>query len=228
MLTKSKKCSLKFIVHCELSALRLFSNKFRYQPAIGGSSVLPSSYRATRDCEDRLSFIKNNLPPSSKNLLDLGSNTGYYLFRLAELGLICHGVERDPDLVYFTNLENYLLNAKGVSCECQELDLSYIQKMPHYDVVLCLSLMHHIILAEGIGIAEEFLRGLAIKTNHVMFYEMGQSNESDADWSPRLPDMEPNPERWVSQWLKNCGFKKVKTLGTSLTSAPRYLFAAYP
>jgi hypothetical protein len=173
-------------------------------------------------------MIKNHMPAESKTVLDIGSNSGYYLFRFADLGYLCHGIESDPDLVYFTSLQNYLLDTKGVSCECGKFDLTFVQHMPRYDVVLCLSIMHHIIMAEGIDVAEAALKGLAQKTNHVLFFEMGQSNETKADWSHLLPQMEPDPEAWISQWLRKCGFKKVETIGTSQTTVPRYLFAAYP
>jgi SAM-dependent methyltransferase len=173
-------------------------------------------------------MIKNHMGAGSKTVLDIGSNSGYYLFQFADLGFLCHGIETDPDLVYFTALQNYVLDSKGVSCECGRIDLTFIQHMPRYDVVLCLSIMHHIIMAEGIDAAEAVLNGLAQKTNHVLFFEMGQSNETKADWSHKLPRMEPNPEVWISQWLKKCGFKKVETIGTSQTTVPRYLFAAYP
>jgi SAM-dependent methyltransferase len=181
-----------------------------------------------RGCEDRISVIKNHLPGQSRNILDVGSNAGYYLFELAKLGYLCHGLEADPDLVHYTALAAYLQNTKGVSCEWGRLDLSYIERMPCYDVILCLSVMHHIILAEGMDFAKAIGQGLARKAKHVMFFEMGQSNEIEADWSVRLPRMEPDPETWISQWLKQCGFRRVEVIGTSPTTVPRLLFSAYP
>ncbi len=228
MVGNLKRRLLKFIVRCELSSLRLLSSKFRYQPAPHGLILLGNGNNATRECEDRLTIIRNHLPANSKSVIDLGSNAGYYLFRLAELGYLCHGLESDPDLVHFTSLSIYLLNSKGISCECGKLTSSYVKSMPYYDVVLCLSVMHHIILAEGVDLANEIIKGLALRTNHVMLFEMGQSNEEKADWSRKLPKMEPNPQIWISEWLVKCGFKRVETLGTSDTTAPRFLFAAYP
>lgn len=223
-----KRSLLKFVVRCELSSLRLLSAKFRYQPAPRGLTLFGSRINATRECEDRLAIIRNHLPASSRNVIDLGSNTGYYLFRLAEFGYLCHGLEADTDLVHFTCLAMHFLETKSVSSEWGNLDLTFVQHMPRYDVVLCLSIMHHIIMSEGIDAAEAVLKGLVQKTNHVMFFEMGQSNETKADWFYRLPRMEPDPEVWISQWLKKCGFKRVETIGTSQTTVPRYLFAAYP
>jgi SAM-dependent methyltransferase len=225
---KSKSHLLKFFLKWQVLLLRLSSSKFKYQPTLRTAIFPVYALERTRPCEDRWAIIRSFMPAESKTILDIGSNSGYYLFRFADLGYLCHGIESDPDLVFFTSLQNYILNTKSVSCECGKFDLQFVQYMPSYDVVLCLSLMHHIIMAEGIDVAEATLRGLAQKTNHVLFYEMGQSNETKADWSHRLPQMNPDPEVWISQWLIKCGFMKVKTIGTSQTTVPRYLFAAYP
>jgi hypothetical protein len=225
---KSKREFLKYLLKWEAGLLRLSSSKFRYQPT-SRPVLLPGSHlRAARPSEDRWVMIKDHIPAGSKTVIDIGSNSGYYLVRFADLGYLSHGIESDPDLVYFTSLQNYLLDAKGVSCECGRFDLAFIQHMPRYDIVLCLSIMHHIIMSEGVNAAEAVLEGLAQKTNHVLFFEMGQSNETKADWFHRLPRMEPDPEVWISQWLRKCGFKKVETIGSSPTTVSRFLFAAYP
>jgi SAM-dependent methyltransferase len=190
---------------------------------MGGSRLA-----STRECRDRLGLIVNHLPQRSCNVLDIGSNTGYYLFELARLGYFCHGIDSDPELVCYASLMAYLTECSGVSCEVGKLDLAFIERMPSYDVILCLSVMHHIILAEGMEIADSILQQLVTKTNEVLFFEMGQSNEIDADWSGRLPRMEPDPETWISQWLVKSGFRYVKTIGTSHTTVSRFLFAAYP
>ncbi len=221
-----KKGLLRCIVGSQSFSLRFSSAKFRYQPAIDGlpwSQVRPS---VTRSCDDRLDIIKKHLPPSSRNIFDIGSNTGYYLFELAKLGYLCHGLESDADLVYYTALSTFLLDAKRVSCECGTLDPSFVERMPSFDVIICLSVMHHIILSEGMDFAEQVLKALASKTNHVLFFEMGQSNEIEADWSVRLPAMEPDPQTWISKWLLKSGYHKVQTIGTSQTTVPRFLFAA--
>jgi hypothetical protein len=208
--------------------MRLSSAKFRYQPTPPTAAILSSRLTSARRCDDRLAAIKQHFPPTGHNILDVGSNAGYYLFELAKNGYLCHGLERDPDLVCYTSLMCHAMGVSGVSCECGNLDPSFVERMPRYDVILCLSVMHHIILAEGMEIAQSILQQLALKTNRVLFFEMGQSNEIDADWATRLPAMEPDPETWISQWLVKSGFRHVKTIGTSRTTVSRFLFAAYP
>jgi SAM-dependent methyltransferase len=212
----------------QCSALRLSSTKFRYQPLSSELTTSGAHGSSTRECKDRLGLIVGHLPPEACNVLDIGSNAGYYLFELAKRGYVCHGIESDPDLVCYTSLMTYLMERGNVSCEAGELDLAYIARMPRYDVILCLSVMHHIILAEGLETANAILEKLATKTNHVLFFEMGQSNEIHADWSGRLPAMEPDPETWISGWLVKSGFRRVRTIGTSRTTAPRFIIAAYP
>lgn len=161
-------------------------------------------------------------------MLDIGSNAGYYLFELAKLGYVCHGIESDPDLAHYISLMAYLMDCSNVSCEIGKLDLAYIERMPRYDAILCLSVMHHIILAEGFETADAILKQLATKTKDVLFFEMGQSNETSADWSGKLPEMAPDPETWISAWLVRSGFGRIKTIGTSRTTVPRFIIAAYP
>ena len=228
MLGKAKKSLLRAFTKAQCSALRLSSTKFRYQPAPSTVAILGSRLASTRQCDDRLAVVKRHLPQGSQNILDLGSNTGYYLFEFAKHGHRCHGLEQDPDLVCYTSLMCHALDASGISCECGKFDLSFVGRVPRYDVILCLSVMHHIILAEGMEVAESILQRLVTKTNKVLFFEMGQSNEVKADWSTKLPSMEPDPETWISQWLIRSGFRHVKTIGASRTTISRFLFAAYP
>jgi hypothetical protein len=228
LLGNTKKALLRSFVKGQCTALRLSSAKFRYQPTPLGLSILGSGLASTRSCDDRLTLIREHLPQYSKNILDIGSNVGYYLFELSRMGYLCHGLESDPDLVCFTSLMTYATGMRGVSCECGKFDLSFVGRMPRYDVILCLSVIHHIILAEGMDVAESILQHLASKTNHVLFFEMGQSNEIQADWSKRLPAMEPDPETWISEWLLKSGFRRVKTIGVSRITVPRFLVAAYP
>lgn len=228
MLGATKKSLLRACVRAQCSALRLLSSKFRYQPMPSGVMVRGPGVASTRECRDRLTLIMHHLPQGGRNMLDIGSNAGYYLFEFARQGYLCHGIESDAELVYYTSLIAYLTECTDVSCEVGKLDLAYIERMPSYDVILCLSVMHHIILAEGMDIAGSILQQLVTKTNAVLFFEMGQSNEIDADWSGRLPAMEPDPETWISQWLIRSGFRRVETIGTSCTTAARVLIAAYP
>ena len=228
MLGKTKRSFLRSIIEAQCSALRLSSAKFRYQPTPSWVAIPGSRVASVRECHDRLESIVAHLPPKSVNVLDVGSNIGYYLFELAKLGYLCHGIESDPEVVCYASLVAYLADCNGVSCELGKLDLALIERMPAYDVVLFLSVMHHIILAEGMEIAQSILQRMVKKTNHVMFFEMGQSDEVNADWSSKLPSMEPDPETWISQWLVRSGFRHVKTIGTSRTTVSRFLFAAYP
>jgi hypothetical protein len=228
MLGKTKRSLLRFSIEAQCRALRLYSAKFRYQPLPRALSLSGTRMASTRECRDRLGYIVDNMPVQARNVLDIGSNAGYYLFELAKLGYLCHGMDCDPELVCYASLMAYLTECSGVSCEVGKLDLAFIERMPSYDVILCLSVMHHIILAEGMEIAKSILQQLVTKTNQVLFFEMGQSNEIAADWSNKLPLMEPDPETWISQWLIRSGFRHARTIGTSRTTVPRFLIAAYP
>jgi len=125
-----KRKFLELLVHWELLALRFSSSKFRYQPLPQSLAAFGPRLAPARDCEDRLGIIRNYLPMTRGNILDIGSNTGYYLLEFAKLAYLCQGIEPDPELVHFTSLAVYLTNSRGVSCECGRLDLALIERLP--------------------------------------------------------------------------------------------------
>jgi SAM-dependent methyltransferase len=158
-----------------------------------------------------------------ETVLDIGSNAGYFLSRLAQMGYCVHGIERDPDLVYFTNAVALVSDCQRMSCECAILDDEFLARKSKFDIVLNFSVMHHVILHEGLETATRVLTNLAKLTRKEMYLEMGHSGEK-SDWASRLPDMGSDPEDWIACWLKASGFSIVEKIGESKTTVPRPLF----
>jgi hypothetical protein len=74
------------------------------------------------------------------------------------------------------------------------------------------------------------MAGLLEKTRKIMFFETGQSNETNASWASYLPNMHPNPPEWIARYFISLGASKVKYLGeyeTHLSAVTRSLFAIY-
>ena len=53
-----------------------------------------------------------------------------------------------------------------------------IRSLPQFDVVLCLSVLHHVIRAFGIVAAEQFLCALATRVNKVLVFEIGTADDT--------------------------------------------------
>jgi hypothetical protein len=214
---------LRLLLRSILEALRLSSAKFRYQPKTWTTNH-KSLGNSDRVSEDRLRLIRPLLNSDDRNVVELGSNAGFFSIELGADGYRCHGVERDYDLIVYSTLTAYLRQVSHVSFECADLNLEFLESMQLYDVILNFSLMHHVILHRDLDYATRILTMLREKTKRVMFFEMGQSDEVAADWSGKLPAMAPNPEVWISNWLVESGFGSVTVVGGS---EKRLIFAAY-
>jgi hypothetical protein len=106
-----------------------------------------------------------------------------------------------------------------------------IRRMPACDIVICLSVAHHVMRAGGRAAAEAFIRALASRANKAVLFEMGTSDEKALGWSKALPDMPGGQEAFVTELLNASGLRNVRTLASTpglRGDAPRILFAAEP
>lgn len=99
----------------------------------------------TRDCHDRYAAIATALSSREQpfTVLDIGANQGYFSFRLAaERGAVCVMVEKQDDL-----LRNCLDDGGDslilLKCQITARELVWLSREEHFDVVLCLNVIHH-------------------------------------------------------------------------------------
>lgn len=113
-----------------------------YQDRYIGGRVVSSG---TRDCEDRYAAIAAALSSCQRpfTLLDIGANQGYFSFRLAaELGAICIMVEKQDDLLHnclADGGDGLILLKRRITAR----ELVWLERNEHFDVVLCLNVIHH-------------------------------------------------------------------------------------
>jgi hypothetical protein len=107
----------------------------RYQPQWqDGREVEPGA----RDCASRYEAIaariRQSSAPENFTCLDLGANRGYFSRRLADdFAAQCIAVDSTPDLH----------GSPGVTVIPCQLHPSEIAELGHFDVTLCLSVLHH-------------------------------------------------------------------------------------
>jgi len=193
-----------------------------YQPIYGHPEL---SGRSSRPCDDRLIHIKQlyhsmeaqlNRP---LNVLDLGCAQGFFSCNLAKLGARVLGVD--------------FLAANIAVCEClaaeySALNLSFIngnietiltQIIPgQYDIVLGLSVFHHLIYENGIIDVQQLITTLASKIN-IGIFEFALVDEP-LYWGASQPT---NPKELLE------GFAFVHELSrchTHLSEITRPLYAA--
>lgn len=99
----------------------------------------------TRYEKERLEYILSEVVVKDKTVLDIGGNTGYFLFELLNAGAAsAHLYEGNKDHADFVKLAAKVLNVDGkirVTNKYYLFDGSHIE---HYDVALLLNVLHHI------------------------------------------------------------------------------------
>ena len=154
-----------------------------YQPIIGHPEL---SSRVTRECEDRLTHItqiyktlesKHNRP---LRVLDLGCAQGFFSLSLAKLGATVHGIDlQDCNISLCAALaaENPELKVNFQKGLIEEIIISMTKDQ--YDLVLGLSVFHHIVHIVGLSIVQTMISVLANATVAGVF-ELTFANEPTA------------------------------------------------
>jgi 2-polyprenyl-3-methyl-5-hydroxy-6-metoxy-1,4-benzoquinol methylase len=173
---------------------------------------LEHSWHLIRNCRDRLQrmldfLARNDLKPDSVDgILDIGSYYGWFVSQFISRGYRSFGVERDRQAIRVGEIVHGNLNNQIIWDDASTL---LLQEERAYDVISCLSVMHHYILSKYRVTAEEFLARLARRTRRVLFFDMGEEHEtwfasSLSGWSH---------ER-IKQWiLDNTDFRCAYELG---------------
>ena len=182
--------------------------KVIYQPL--PCPELVKQWTLARRCDDRLSrmlsFLEVTSLPFSTKILDLGSYYGWFVSQFRHSGYNAFGVEKDniPILIgsiAYGNLEGFVFKDDIVR---------YLNNTSQcYDVICCLSIMHHMINQREKSDPLELLQLIDKKTSRILFFEMGQEHE--AWFSESLKGWNPDKiENWI---LGNSSFMKVTRLG---------------
>ena len=189
-------------------------------------------YQGMRTSDDRWQAIAAILREvSANNVLDIGCAEGWFVRRAAsELGCYAIGVEAGDRHLggeiarLHDQVENTAIMLSHASGES-------IRRLPKFDAVMCLSVVHHVIRRQGMAAAEDFVRALASRAEKVLIFEMGTSDEKDLKWHGLLEDMPDGQEIYVRQFLERCGLMTIRQIASSLAfhqQANRIMFACEP
>ena len=139
-------------------------------------------------------------------MVDLACSYGWFVAQFAREGWQAHGVESDPSAIRMGRI------AYGLSGD--RTTHSTIQAFLHesdrkFDVVLCLSILHHFLMNPRTCRAEDLLRQVDAITGSVLFFDIGQNHE---EWfKDRLPEWD---DTHIVNWIKqNTTFTEVIKLG---------------
>lgn len=207
-----------------LDCLWINKQNWLYQPVI--FPELKDQWTLVRNCDDRLQMMtqflqKYNIVPNEKTYLDIGSSYGWFVKKFSELGFHSFGMERDPfgmDIGFkvFGINKNQIIHS-DISIGLENL----IQKNQSYDVVSCLSVLHHFVLQKSSISAESFIKLIDKTTKNVLFIDTGEEHEDAFEgtlkgWSPEF----------IQKWLlNNTTFDRVIPLGVDQDR--KYPFQGY-
>jgi len=198
----------------KISAKILLKSYPNYQPVFQEGKLLEGG---DRNCLDRWPLIKKEIEDNNiKSVIDLGSAEGFYVLRSAkECGCFAIGV--DADIRRFCIAQDQLSLERIVPAGFVfgVIDNDMLEKIPSFDMVIFLSVMHHMMYDKGEEYCRNFMKALRKKINKVMIFEMGQSNELKNKWAKLLPDMGENPHEWIREFLLSAGFSSVTKIGES-------------
>lgn len=209
-------------------ALPLMAKSKTYQPVyLGGERIRSGGRESDLRWQQIQQIIRQD---NIATILDLGCAEGFFVRKAVEAGCFATGADMDSDKLVWAQTTMTLDGLQGFGFYKQELTPQSLARLPSSDMVINLSLVHHLMYAHGIDYARDFMTAARALTNKVMIFEMGQSNEHHYDWAKKLPDMGDNPYPWIEQFLHDCGFRKAQILCTVRShkdAAERAVFAAY-
>ena len=200
-----------------------------YHPLELNGTVLATG---ERQCSDRWAIIAKVLSEGGDSVLDLGCAEGYFVSRAAqEYGCFALGIDADVRRLTLAQDFNLINKNNGAGFMHANLTMDFLRKLPTFDVVIFLAVLHHVMYEHGAGYAREFMSQLRAKTNKALVFEMGQSNEKSMSWASLLPDMGPEPHTWIKDFLLSCGFSHVTKVGETdayQSNERRAVFLAKP
>ncbi len=206
-----------------LDCLWINKQKWLYQPV--NSPELKDEWILIRQSTDRLEkmvdFLKTqDLLPSKKpfSYLDIGSSYGWFVKEFEKLGFSAFGLERDPFGMEI-GFKMYDLNKNQIIHDDIVRGLEkLIKNKRNFDVVSCLSVLHHFALNKSSTAAEDFIKMIDKITGKILFLDTGEEHETAFEgtlngWNPVF----------IQQWLlENTTFKHVIPLGKDNDRKPPF------
>jgi len=161
--------------------------------------------------------------------LDIGCNGGFFVVNLAKRGIPVIGVDREPKLLRTTATSLRRAGCHNAGVLGLDLRPDTLELLPSVDMVLFLSVWHHLVKMYGIDEADSMLALIWSRAELVMFFDSGEA-EMPESWG--LPALDPDPATWYADHLAGtCADSTVipvgrhQAFGPTGTPCQRTLFA---
>ena len=157
----------------------------------------------------RWTAMKEALPEGQLSAMDIGCNSGYYCFKLAEMGHFVVGVEDSPPFHFLSFHAKEAVGINQLAFAKMLVDPENVRTLPQVDCTVLLAVFHHWCRAFGSEKALEMLDVVYEKTNKVLFFETGEGGKK---YKPHLPDMGDSPEQWMIELFESKGCRKAVSI----------------
>lgn len=202
------------------------ANLNSYQPLFG---LHKSELHQVRPMAERWQMLESHLPTGG-SAMDVGCMNGYFTFKLAERGFLALGLDQSIPEIQTARLLSVWNRDLPASFAPLTLTLDSVRRLPNVDVVMLLSVFHHLVFRDGPNVAEQILAELCQKATKTFVFETGQPNEVEMPWAAELAFMGEDPESWIRSKLLSLGFSHVSLVGRSsgyMNSVQRAMFVAH-
>lgn len=158
------------------------------------------------------------------SLLDIGCAEGYFVRKAAATGCFTIGIDANSTIFSLNQAASTLDKNHNCGFVLAPLSLDLLERIPNFDMIICLSMMHHVLRIQGIENVRGYLGKMSTKFNKCAMFDMATSIEKKLQ--PPLPDMGPDPAAWIKDLLMSSGFPNVEQIGTSASpnGDPRPMF----
>jgi hypothetical protein len=127
--------------------------------------------------------------------VDVGANVGWFSISLARRKIPTLAIEREPKFFRTLLYARSHLELADLSVLVTSLDAERLFAVPKSDLMIFLSVWHHMVRANGYDAALDLLGKLWNRTGQVMFFDTGE-DELPAYYG--MPNLEPTPDQFLS------------------------------
>lgn len=171
--------------------------------------------RDVRGTEEKWGLMKSHLPTQPYSALDVGCNIGFFSFRMAQTGadhVVGFETERGPILV--AEKLKVLGRVGNVGFLVHRITPDNVELLGEYDVILFLSVFHHLVHAYDMEVAKRVLKVLLDRTRRTLFFETGQGDQEFGRMAHAMPRLSKNDvDTFIEDLLVECGAGQVTKIG---------------
>jgi SAM-dependent methyltransferase len=207
------------------------SSPYAHDATEQSSRPLPEFYRPAEAFLTRFERVAATVADvNARNLLDIGCAEGYMISRVAkECGVFALGLEMDRRRIRVGNATSELDGDHDYGIVPARVGPELLRRLPKFDVVVCFSVLHHVIRGGGMEAGTEFLEAIRTITGRRFVFDMDSPKETanDPEWADVLGFFEGEVTSRNKEFLQSAGFVNVTHVGDTpgyVQSAVRPVF----